>query len=121
MIIAIDFDGTCVANSYPEMGIEVPYAVKVLRVLSEKHHLVLWTARAGIRLTEAVTWFKQREIPLYGINHNPNVSMKPGSPKIVADLYIDDKGFGCPLLPWSGGPVVDWLKVAERFVGKEFT
>lgn len=116
MIIAVDFDGTCVAHAYPQMGIEVPYAVKVMHALAKQHHLVLWTARSGIRLTEAVEWFADREIPLFGINRLPFVGMLPNSPKIVADLYVDDKGFGCPLLPWSGGSVVDWRSVAQALL-----
>ncbi len=47
-IIAIDFDGTVVEHKYPEVGRDVPDAVRVLRMLRENDvQLILWTMRSG--------------------------------------------------------------------------
>ena len=46
MIIAIDFDGTCVTHEYPNVGKDVN-AVPVLKELVENgHQLVLFTMRS---------------------------------------------------------------------------
>ena len=45
MIIAIDFDGTCVTHEYPKIGKDIG-AVDTLRALVAKgHKLILWTMR----------------------------------------------------------------------------
>lgn len=46
MIIAIDFDGTCVEHEYPEVGPDVPGAAEWLRRFAELGaKLILWTMR----------------------------------------------------------------------------
>jgi len=45
MIIAIDFDGTCVTHAYPKIGKDIG-AVPVLKQLVQYgHQLILWTMR----------------------------------------------------------------------------
>ena len=91
MTIAIDFDGTCVTHEYPNIGREVEGCVDVLkRLVSEGHKLILYTMRSGKQLKEAKDWFKEREIPLWGVNENPTQNAWTSSPKIYANLYIDD-------------------------------
>ncbi len=129
MIIGIDFDGTCVKHEFPDMGADIG-AVPVLKKLVEQgHQLILWTMRSklpfnGIKtLDEAVDWFKNNEIPLWGINENPtqrNTSWSD-SKKQFANLYIDDAALGCPLtcdinygnLSIDGRPYVDWVQVEQ--------
>ena len=111
MIIAIDFDGTCVTHEYPKIGKENEGCVDVLKELvHEGHKLILYTMRSGKYLKEAVDWFKEREIPLWGINENPTQSTWTKSPKIYANLYIDDAACGCPLIynESENRPFVDW-------------
>ena len=111
MIIAIDFDGTCVTHEYPYIGKDIG-AIPVLKELIEAgHKLILYTMRSGKELQDAVDWFKERNIPLFGININPEQFMWTSSPKPYAHLYIDDAAFGCPIKydrTLSDRPFVNW-------------
>lgn len=114
MYIAVDFDGTCVTDEYPAIGRDIG-AVPVLKALVEEHSLILWTMRSGAELEEAVEWFRERGIPLYGINENPSQRSWTSSPKAYAQVVIDDIALGCPLIATGGGrPHVDWKKVREE-------
>ena len=128
MIIALDFDGTCVTHEFPNVGKDIG-AVPVLKELVAKgHKLILWTMRSdrevlgatrnefiidekGTFLTDAVNWFKENNIPLYGIQKNPTQFNWTTSPKSYAELMIDDSSFGCPLkidYTLSNRPFVNW-------------
>ena len=48
-------------------------------------------------LQDAIDWFKENGIPLWGINENPNQKEWTSSPKIYANIYIDDTALGIPL------------------------
>ena len=123
MIIAVDFDGTCVEHAFPDIGADVPRAVEALQdLVKDGHQLILWTMRSdlddGAFLTDAVNWFEKNEIPLWGVNANPQQSESGWSmsPKAYAHLYIDDAALGCPLIPGKQGdrPMVDWPEVMRR-------
>ena len=127
MVIAIDFDGTCVTHEFPRLGKDIG-AVPVLKELvNNGHQLILFTMRSEKYLTDAVNWFKKNEIPLYGIQTNPTQSRWTKSPKAYAELYIDDAALGCPLLfdagiENSGRHYVDWKVVREILInGKIIT
>lgn len=114
MIIAIDFDGTCVEHEFPDVGADVPGAVQTLQSLAMHHDLILWTMRSGAALRDAVQWFSERGIQLYGVNTNPEQTTWTDSPKAYAQLYIDDAALGCPLTQnrrLDGRPYVDWFAV----------
>ncbi len=119
MIIAVDFDGTCVDHRYPDVGADVPGAVEWLRKFAAAGaKLILWTMRSdgppqsdGNPLADAVEWFRSRGIPLFGVNQNPEQCGWTGSPKAYAHVYIDDLAFGCPLrdnVRAGGSRFVDW-------------
>lgn len=113
-IIAVDFDGTCVEHNYPAIGMEVEGAVDVLRALNKRgHRIILNTMRSGDKLDAAVKWFRDRKIELWGVNRNPEQEEWTSSPKVYADLYIDDSALGCPIMFIDGArrPVVKWSKV----------
>lgn len=116
MYIAVDFDGTCVSHEYPSVGKDIG-AVPVLKKLTENgHKLILNTMRSGDELEDAVEWFEENEISLYGINNNPSQKFWTDSPKVYAHLYIDDAALGCPLKmdpTVSVGLFVDWQQVEE--------
>ena len=125
MKIAIDFDGTCVTHEYPDVGKDIG-AVPVLKKLVEAgHKLILNTMRCGKQLQVAIDWFKENDIPLYGVNEDPGQKKWTQSPKVFANLYIDDAALGCPLIyPVKGflpgedkadKPYVDWEKVEAIF------
>lgn len=69
-IIGIDFDGTCVVDSFPYVGDNIG-AAKVLRELADKNLLILYTVRDGKYLQDAVDWFRYNHINLYSVNYNP--------------------------------------------------
>lgn len=121
-IIAIDFDGTVVTHVYPEVGDDAG-AVPVLKELvANSCRLVLYTMRHDALLEAAVEWFRTRGIPLYAINDNPSQHRWTSSPKIHADLYIDDNNLGCPLRFVDGvkRPVADWTRIREQLVKEGF-
>lgn len=117
MIIGIDFDGTCVKHAYPNIGDDIG-AVPVLKeFIRQGHKLILITMRSGELLDNAVQWLKERGIELYGVNHNPDQDSWTKSPKIYAQLYIDDAGLGCPTNfdQRTGRTYVDWRVIAQAF------
>jgi hypothetical protein len=135
MTIVLDFDGTCVANEYPRVGFEIGATTILKELVDNGHQLVLFTMRSNRRtflanlfnwhskddncLNDAVNWFKERKIPLYGIQKDPNQSTWVDSPKVKGELIIDDSALGCPLVyPLGKGrgcrPYVDWQKVRDN-------
>ena len=125
MLIAVDFDGTVVEHDFPRIGKPMPYARLVLGELVEAgHQIILWTCREDHPtdinrryLQDAVDWFDERDIPLYGINATPVeadfrefVEGKVTVRKAYADLYIDDRNLG-------GFP--GWWTVRQRTLGDE--
>lgn len=135
MTINLDFDGTCVTHAFPEVGNSIG-AERVLKRLTDAgHQLILFTMRSDIEnpksddpkiipvggkyLSDAVNWFKQNDIPLYGIQTNPTQKMWTTSPKSYAELMIDDSALGCPLnfdAEKSNRPFVDWDIIEEYLV-----
>lgn len=116
MIIAVDFDGTCVKHAYPKIGEDIG-AVPVLKeMVKNGHQIVLNTMRSGKLLDEAVQWFESNGIKLSGANHTPGQATWTQSPKVYAQLYIDDAALGCPTVIDDNGRVyVDWKIVAKAF------
>ena len=115
-VIAVDFDGTCVENVYPKVGKELPHCSEVLKELSKTYNLILYTMRSEKELQDAVDWFKERDIPLYGINNNPSQKHWTKSPKIYANIYIGDSAFGAPLFKTAdmARPGIKWKVVADE-------
>ena len=114
MIIAVDFDGTIVEHKYPKIGKEKPFAIDTLRKLaSDGHKIVLWTAREGELLEEAVAFCKERGLTFYAVNGDTpsgglNFQNKASTTKLIADVYIDDRNLG-------GLP--DWGTIYEMITG----
>lgn len=114
MIIAVDFDGTCVKHAYPGIGEDIG-AVPVLKELADQgHDLILWTMRSGQTLQDAIKWFEDNGIRLYAAQRNPTQDQWTESPKAYAQIYIDDAALGCPLV----NDHVDWVKVRQWLVEK---
>jgi hypothetical protein len=75
--------------------------------------------RSGKELEDAVNWFAENDIPLYGVQRNPSQDTWTNSPKCYAQIYIDDAALGCPLTfdeALSGRTFVDWTEVREILV-----
>ncbi len=133
MDICIDFDGTCVSHMFPEVGKDIGAAPVLRELMAQGHNLILFTMRddidnptstdpeileeGGKYLTNAISWFTQNKIVLYGIQSNPTQSSWTQSPKAYGQLYIDDAALGCPLIhPEQGRPYVDWIAVRKYLV-----
>lgn len=121
-VIAVDFDGTVVTHEYPRIGADAG-AVPVLKELAANGcRLILYTMRHGVLLEQAVAWYRNQDIPLYAVNENPSQRKWTASPKVYADLYIDDSNLGVPLRFAEGcsRPVVDWQRIREQLVTEGF-
>lgn len=137
MEINLDFDGTCVTHEFPKVGKDIG-AVPVLKELvANGHNIILFTMRSDVTepyskspeivtesgnyLTDAVNWFKENDIPLYGIQTNPTQHTWTTSPKSYAQIMIDDSALGCPLSydakgVFSNRPFVDWVRIRHLLV-----
>lgn len=117
MTIAIDFDGTVVKHEYPNVGEDIPFAEETIKNLVEQgHKIILYTMRSGKYLEDAVNWFLEKGIPLYGINKNPSQIYWTTSRKVYAHLYIDDAALGCPKIyptDINEKPYVNWEEVKK--------
>ena len=127
MVILIDFDGTCVSHAFPQLGDDIG-AVPVLKdLVSNGHKLILFTMRdnkgckfnpqepgiigaEGEFLNQAVKWFSDNDIPLFGVQKNPTQHIWTTSPKAYGNLIIDDTSLGIPLKSNGGREFVDWEK-----------
>ena len=119
LIIAVDFDGTCVTHEYPWIGRDIG-AVPILRRLNLKgHRIILYTMRSDEHLNKAVQWFEENKILLWAVNGNPEQGTWTLSPKVYANLYIDDAALGAPLTR-SGQvgerPYIDWPQVEADLI-----
>lgn len=116
MIIALDFDGTVVKHAYPKIGEDIG-AVPVLKEFVRRgHQLVLNTMRSGDLLEEAAQWFVNNGIELVGKNSCPGQSTWTSSPKVFAQVYIDDAALGAPtIIDEKGNIFIDWRTVAMAF------
>lgn len=101
LTIAVDFDGTLCEFAFPEIGEQTEDQVQLvshlIRMREDGHKLILWTNRGDSEeypvLTEAVEWCRERGLEFDTINSNlPDQKKLSGpSPKIMADIYLDDK------------------------------
>ena len=130
----VDFDGTCVLQDFPNINEFDIGSIPVLKDLIDAgHNLILFTMRSnrvlacpthddtiqdvtGLFLDDAVNWFKENGIPLYGIQTHPMQHNWTTSPKAYGQLMIDDTALGCPLIfdKRFDRPYVDWVKVREE-------
>lgn len=113
MDIAIDFDGTLVSHQYPYIGKDIGAVPVVKKLIDNGHNIILNTMRFDKTLDEAVDWCKSKGIVLYGVNINPTQRRWTKSPKVEADIYIDDAALGIPLFydEEESRPYVDWSLV----------
>lgn len=135
MDIVLDFDGTCVTHSFPEIGHDIGAVPVLKRIVAAGHNLILFTMRsddqverelndgyklhAGDFLTQAVNWFAENDIPLYGVQRNPTQDTWTSSPKAYGQLIIDDAALGAPLIfdpSISNRPFIDWNRVELHFL-----
>lgn len=135
MTIAVDFDGTCVTHDFPKVGKNIGAEIVLKKLADKGHKIILYTMRshpsektekAGTSgmipttndcLQDAIDWFAKYDIPLYGVNNNPSQHSWTDSPKVYANMYIDDAALGIPLvyndMSSMMRPYVGWVRVTE--------
>lgn len=140
MTIAVDFDGTCVTHDFPKVGKNIGAEIVLKKLADMGHKIILYTMRshpsektekAGTSgmiptmndcLQDAIDWFAKYDIPLYGVNNNPSQHSWTDSPKVYANMYIDDAALGIPLVYEDINhiydssmmrPYVGWVRVTE--------
>jgi hypothetical protein len=101
-IIAVDLDGILCEDNYSYTPVPIYRAFKVILEFKRRGgKVILWTCRAGEDLREAVDFCKENFLKFDAINENDPEHLKEWfknhpdssiSPKIYADMYIDDKG-----------------------------
>ncbi len=121
-VIAIDFDGTVVTHEYPHVGDDAGAVPVLMELVKNKNRLILLTMRSGRLLERAKEWFEERGVPIWAVNENPEQREWTESPKVYANLYIDDSNLGCPLkiVDSCPRPVADWSKIREQLVREGF-
>lgn len=117
IVIAIDFDGTIVSHEYPRIGEPIPHAIRVIQALSDHGHtLILYTMRSGKRLEEAKQYCLENGLRFHYYNENPSQKSWTTSPKVLAEIYIDDAAATDFVYPHKNGRyAVDWMRV-EAFL-----
>lgn len=140
MTIAVDFDGTCVTHDFPKVGKNIGAEIVLKKLADKGHKIILYTMRSHPSektesaeasgmipttddcLQDAIDWFAKYDIPLYGVNDNPSQHLWTDSPKVYANIYIDDAALGIPLVYedmkhiYDGSvmrPYVGWVRVSE--------
>lgn len=128
LTILVDFDGTVTTHEFPAIGKDIGAAPVLRELVAAGHQLILWTMRSNkyvgdsdgdLRtaepyLEDAIQWFKDRNIPLYGINTNPTQHTWSSSPKAYGTLCIDDINLGARLIKIAHlKPFIDWKKTYE--------
>ena len=114
MIVAVDFDGTLSHSDYPaadNLDMKGIGLLKEFRANGGK--VILWTCRHGEALDFAVESCHKAGLDFDAINENESEHLKQWqenhgvpnevySPKVYADLYIDDKSLiGYKEIPWD--------------------
>ncbi len=138
MDILLDFDGTCVKHAFPAIGEEIGAVPVLLELIMRGHNLILFTMRcdhdftpeselpeieciAGDFLSQAVQWFKNNNIPLFGIQEHPTQKQWTSSPKAYGHLIIDDSALGCPIKMGNyERPYADWEAIRGMLVDLKY-
>lgn len=119
MIILLDFDGTCVKHEYPKIGKDIGAIPVLQKIIQNKHDIILFTMRSGKELNEAISWFDENNIPLFGVNNNPTQYTWTQSPKPYGHIIIDDTCLGIPMISSEEGrPYVDWNSIENMLKEK---
>lgn len=116
--ILVDADGTIFTHEYPRVGRDIG-AVPVLKDLVKNgHRLIIFTMRDGKELQDVVDWYKKHEIPVFGIQTNPEQKRWTSSPKAYGQYIIDDICAFAPLKTERSGDrlFIDWVKMREELV-----
>lgn len=106
-IIAMDYDTTLFAGSFPELGEPIKEVIDKVKEFQATGlvEVALWTCREGKSLEEAVQRCKEQGLEFDAINENTPYELDYmerqkakgntfATRKIYADIYVDDKAPG---------------------------
>ena len=101
-VVAVDFDETIATehNGLFILNIEAKNFINTLSQLGAT--ITLWTCRQYERLAKAVEYCKDNDIAIDFVNVNTPIrgGLQSG-PKILADIYVDDKNYVNRCIPWD--------------------
>lgn len=115
--VAIDFDNTITKEDcYPELGTPKPYAIATInKMIDQGYEIAIWTSRGSEENNPLI----MKQLSEWGLNtdkviineHFPYFlgAYDSRSPKIYADVYIDDKAYGIT--------EIDWKEISNSFLG----
>ena len=96
MTIAVDFDSTLaeetIGTSHDSILPNIPLIERLIELKQEGHYIILWTCREGDWLQDAVDFCKGYGLEFDAVNENIQGKTYRDTRKIVADMYIDDRG-----------------------------
>jgi hypothetical protein len=121
-VIACDFDGTIVEHAFPRIGPVIGRAVEILNAFQNDYgcKLILWTCRCGEQLVDALQFCKTQDLHFNTVNSNMFWTPGYGIPKIVASVYIDDRGiWGDGLKDEHGNLTADTWDLIENHIVME--
>lgn len=98
-IAVIDFDRTIAKTVYPTIIEPIEETVNFIRELQKRDSWIwiLWTAREGKELDDALAWLESQQLYPDYVNDNALclVSKFQNNPrKIIGDIIIDDLNYG---------------------------
>lgn len=98
-IAVIDFDETIAHTKYPTIIEPIPETVNFIHELQTRNNWcwVLWTARQGKELRDALDWCNKNQLYPDYVNENvPYRIIKYGSDtrKVVGSIYLEDRVYG---------------------------
>lgn len=109
----ISFDGTCVTNDYPEIGISLG-ANYVLKALEENgSRIILNTTRSNDSnqsLSKVLNWFNVQGIKLFNLNQLPTTD----------SFIISINCVGVPLVKLGMYEVLDWTSIISSLYSMGF-
>ncbi len=101
-IVLVDLDDTLIKHDQEDgdgcdvshFGSLKKYARKMMELLEEMEYIVvIWTTRGNNE--EIANFLDEKNIPYDYVNWHP-YQPEDASPKLYADLIIDDRALGCP-------------------------
>jgi hypothetical protein len=111
MIVAVDFDGTLCHSAWPETSDLDMVGIYTMRLFRRNGgRLILWTCRHDKTLDDAVRACAEAGLEFDAVNANDPQHIKRWeevhgksnySPKVYADIYVDDRSITCYEIPWK--------------------
>lgn len=118
MIVAVDYDHTLDFAGWPHVGkIAEDRVKKLIEYRKKGNQLILWTCRSGKPLQDAVDILKEYGLEFDAVNENVEQYKHFDSPKVVANLYLDDAAINADDFNWDS--LSPSLKIEDKIVKEQ--